>query len=292
MAPRRWSLRSRLLAWAALLGATLAILSITGCMERLFYYPQPGPTTTPATLRGVEDVWFEPADGTRLHGWFIPAAGGAEGAPSVLHVHGNAGNIESHVWFTEYLPASGFNVLVFDYRGFGRSEGTARRRGPLIADTNAALDALLARADVDPTRVGMYGQSLGGAIGLSVMADRPEIRAAVVESTFTSWREMASSAVAWGSEPGPVARVLAWLLIRDDHRPDRAVARIDRPILLLHGTADRTIPVAHGRRLAKAGRTIKLVELPGGDHNTLRETHPEIEQMVVAFLRGQLSAPR
>ena len=267
--------------------ALTGIAWVTGCMERLFYYPEAGPTPAPAEHPGAESVWFESADGTRLHGWFIPARSG-DGAPSVLHVHGNAGNITSHIWFTEYLPGAGFNLFVFDYRGYGQSAGRARRRDDLIADTSAALDALLARPEVDPDRVGMYAQSLGGAIGLNVMAERPEIRAAIVESAFTSWRDMAASAVARSGDPGPIARLAAAVLIRDHRRPDDAIARIDRPILLFHGDHDGLVPVEHGRRLAKACPTCRFVELPGGDHNSLRATNPEIEGQVIEFLTGHL----
>jgi dipeptidyl aminopeptidase/acylaminoacyl peptidase len=286
----QWALRPGVTA--AVVIALVAVVSATGCMERLFYYPLRGRTVPPPHLAGAESVWFRSADGTRLHGWYIAAGGAAPGdpVPSILHVHGNAGNIESHVGFTEYLPAAGFNLFIFDYRGYGQSEGRARRRGPLIADSEAALDALLARGDIDPSRVGLYAQSLGGAIGLNVMARRPEIRAAVVESSFASWRDMAASAVG-GRSPGLVSRFLASILIRDDHRPEDAVARIDRPVLLVHGTDDSIIPVSHSRRLAEAGPTAELVEIPGGDHNTLRWTNPEVEQLTIEFFERHLAPP-
>jgi dipeptidyl aminopeptidase/acylaminoacyl peptidase len=272
-----------------LLAATIGfILWISGCMEHMFYQPTAGPTPAPKNFAGAESVWFDSADGTRLHGWFVPAQDRPAGngrAPTILHVHGNAGNIESHAWFTEYLPAAGFNVFIFDYRGYGQSEGRARTRGPLIADTEAALDAILGRPDVDPDRIGMYGQSLGGSIGLNVMKHRAEIRAAVIESAFASWREMAACALG-GDGPNIACRSLAALLIPDTHRPDEAIAAIDRPILLLHGTSDSIIPISHSRKLVAAGKTnVQLVELPGGDHNSLRETHPEIEPIVIEFYR-------
>lgn len=274
---------------AAVLGASVFLLWLTGCMEQLFYHPTPGATHPPPHLSSAEPVWFESADGTRLHGWFIPAGGAlTDGrAPTILHFHGNAGNIESHVFFTQNLPPNGFNVFIFDYRGYGRSEGSARRRDALIADGHAALDALLARPDVDPTRIGMYGQSLGGAIALNVMADRPELRAAVVESPFASWRLVAANAVS-GDPPGILGRLLASVLIKDDRRPDEAIARIDRPVLLLHGTADTTVPVSHSRLLAAASPTTELVEIPGGEHNSLRDTHPDVDGLTIDFLRRHL----
>lgn len=295
----RKSISARLLRAAIIVVALGFVLWITGCMERMFYHPTREATPIPAELHkaGAETVRFKSRDGTGLYGWFVPArddgrretaSGNIAKAPTILHVHGNAGSILSHFWFTEYLPDAGFNVFIFDYRGYGESEGTARSRGPLIADTHAALDAILARDDVDPNRIGMYGQSLGGSIGLNVMAERKEIRAAVIESAFASWRDMAACAVG-GDDPNFACRSLASLLIPDSHRVDKAVAKIDRPILLLHGDKDSIIPVSHSRTLAKAGGTnVKLVELPGGEHNSLRESHPEIEGIVLEFFRAML----
>ena len=289
---RFWRPLRRVLSLILVLTLVGVLLNITGCMESMFFYPERGATPVPAEFKGAEKITFDSADGTELVGWFIPSQLSdtpAERAPTILHVHGNAGNITSHIGFTDYLPAAGFNLMIFDYRGYGESAGSARRRGPLLADTNAAIDNLLTRDDVDAQRIGMYGQSLGGAIGLSVMHDRPELRAAVIESAFSSWRGIAASAVG-GSSPGPIARFIAWALIRDHNRPVDAIAAIDRPILIIHGTDDSIIPINHGRDLAAAGPTAELWELPGGDHNSLRWTHPEIEQRVVDFFRQQLQA--
>ena len=116
------------------------------------------------------------------------------------------------------------------------------------------------------------------------------MRTAVVESTFTSWREMAASAIG-GDPPGPVSRFLAGVLIRDSHRPDEAVARIERPVLLIHGTGDSVIPIGHGRRLAAAaGPSLQFVEIEGGDHNSLHDTHPEVQTLVIRFFQEQLTA--
>jgi dipeptidyl aminopeptidase/acylaminoacyl peptidase len=279
----RRRLRGVVLRWGILLPALVAIFWLTGCMERLFYYPAGGATPVPHGLAGAESVWFDSADGTRLYGWFIPAADGTDpaAAATIIHAHGNAG---------EFLPAAGFNLFIFDYRGYGQSEGSARKRRDLIADTHAALDAMLARDDVNRGRIGLFGHSLGGSIGLNVMADRPETRCAVITAAFTSWREMAASAVG-GGRPGPIARVLAALFIKDSCRPIDAIARIERPILILHGDADRTVPVEHGRRLAAACSSAELIELPGGDHNDLRDTHLRAETEPIQFFRLHLVEP-
>lgn len=278
--------------WLALLLVTAVVLWSSGCMEFMFYQPAKAMTPPPSDrFPGAHLQWITTKDGLHLQAWFIPAYGvsrPATSAPTILHVHGNAGNMNSHVWFTEYLPAAGFNVFLFDYRGYGESQGAARKRGPLIDDTNAALDALLSRDDIDPNRIGVYGQSLGGSIALNVMADRPEIKAAVLESPFASWREIAANTVG-GDPPGLIARALAALLISDSHSPLAAIARCRQPMLLIHGDSDSIVPVSHSKRLAEAaGGGAELLIIPGGEHNSLRSTNPEIEQRVIDFFRSKL----
>jgi dipeptidyl aminopeptidase/acylaminoacyl peptidase len=276
---------------AILIAAIVFILWLTGCMERLFYYPTPGPTPPPLELGPVEPVSFESRDGTVLSGWFLPAQAASENEPAatIIHVHGNAGNILDHIAFTEYLPASGFNLFIFDYRGYGQSEGRAIRREGLIEDTHAALDAMLARDDIDPDRIGVFGQSLGGAIALNVMAERSEIRAAVIMASFTSWRDMAASAVA-GDPPAWPGRALAGVLIPDECRPIDVIQAIERPLMLIHGDVDAVVPVSHGRRLsAAAGANVEYHEIAGGNHNDLRWTHPEVDALTIEFFRRCLA---
>lgn len=292
-----WRIAYRVTRLVVLLAIVLLVLHFAGCMERMFYVPTRGPTPVPPQFAGAEAVQFNSADGTQLYGWFLPAQPNsadlrddAGRAPTILHVHGNAGNLLDHIGFTEYLPRAGFNLFIFDYRGYGQSQGVARSREPLIADTHAALDALLERADVDPQRIAMYGQSLGGAIGLNVMAHRPQIRAAVIESAFASWRDIAANVASQRDPPGLIGRALAALLIADTHRPDEAIAHINRPLLLIHGDGDNIVPVSHSRRLAAAaGKWAKLVELTDGEHNTLRNTHPHVDRLVIQFFREHLS---
>lgn len=280
---RRWVRR------IVLYGTLPAILWITGCMERFFYYPTAGLTVPPPHLDDAEDVFFESRDGTRLHGWFIPARGVAfpAEAPTVVHVHGNAGNIESHIGFSDFLPPAGFNLFVFDYRGYGQSEGSPWRRAALIEDANAAIDTLLTRTDIDRNRIVLFGQSLGGGIGLSTMATRQELRAAVIVSAFSSWRDVAANAIG-GDPPNFIGRTLARLFIKDGDRPIDAIRTIDRPILLIHGTADRTVPSSHSPLLADAAPQATLLMLEAGDHNTLRLTHPQMEEVIIAFLEASL----
>ncbi len=264
--------------------AAIVILRVSGCMERLFYHPTVEPTP-PASH--VEGVTFDSRDGTKLYGWWIPAKGriASEGpAPTIIHLHGNAGNIRDHEWFTQHLPPARFNVFIFDYRGYGQSAPGRLRRSGLLADAHGALDAVLSREDVDPAKVALYGQSLGGAVGIVLMAERMEIRAGVFETPFASWRGVAASVIG-GESPGFFARAVAWMFISDSQSPLKAIRSIDRPLLLFHGEADDIVPVAHSRQLAEAmGARCEIEVYPGGRHNTLKETHPEMAERMIEFL--------
>ncbi|MCW5775096.1 MAG: alpha/beta fold hydrolase, partial [Phycisphaeraceae bacterium] len=277
---RRAAVRNGLL----LVFAAIALgVGISGCMERLFFYPDRSPFTTPP---GVQDVNFTTADGLTLHGWFIPPRGrtpDATPAPAVLHVHGNAGNVSHHLVFCDFLAQEGFAVLLFDYRSYGRSDPGPLRRRRLLADAHAALDTLLARPEIDPSRVAVYGNSLGAVVALALAAERPEPRAVVSAAAFSRWQRVASD------HTGLLARALV------RHGLDAevsAAALADRPLLVIHGTADEIVPVYHAERIADSARAagvpVTVAILDGVDHNDLMVTR-EAQRAVADFLRRTLA---
>jgi len=249
---RRW--------WMSL--AALPLLLLGGCVQSMFYYPDRVHYETPDALGlRYENVRFTSADGTRLSGWFIPAAGRADpkaAKGTVVHFHGNAQNMSSHWRFVAWLPAQDYNVFVFDYRGYGESDGAPKPRG-VFEDSNAALDHVRARADVDASRLFVFGQSLGGTNAIAAVGsgNRAGVKAVAIESTFYSYRSIANDKL-----PG------AGLLVRDDYAASKFVAAIAPiPLLLIHGTADAVIPHHHSQRLlADAKEPKQLIEVPGAGH--------------------------
>ena len=270
--PGRRALRSAADVVAVLL-LIVAFAAVSGCCERLFYYPDDREYSTPAEagLRH-EAVEFRSADGTRLSGWFLPAVGAAKG--TVVHCHGNAQNMTSHWRFVEFLPRLGYNLFVFDYRGYGASDGRPTRQGT-FEDAEAAVAYVRSREDVDPERVGLFGQSLGGAIAVVVAARDPRIKGAVIDSAFSSHQAEAAHAL----RGNPVTWLLAWplsrLVIRSGLDPIDYVADLPpRPVLFVHGTADRVVPCEMTRELAeKAGRRAWLVD--GARHTAAVYVEPE-----------------
>jgi fermentation-respiration switch protein FrsA (DUF1100 family) len=249
-------MRRRLLLWTPIL--VLVILPFTGCLtlDRQFvYYPsrypegdwKPGGTE-------FEDVWFEAEDGTRLHGWFAEAK---NPRAVVLHMHGNAGNITHRAellrLFRDQLRVS---IFLFDYRGYGRSEGSPDEKG-ILADARAARAWLAGRTGVAETGVVLHGTSLGGGVAVDLAADGA--RGLILENTFTSVPDVAAHRAPFL----PVRRLLKTRL--------DSLARIGDyhgPLLQTHGDADSVIPFEQGQRLFEAANEPKqFLRVSGGDHN-------------------------
>jgi fermentation-respiration switch protein FrsA (DUF1100 family) len=260
--------------------------------DRLFYHPTWKEYDRPERLNlAYESVRFPTADGLQLHGWFFPAASPAAG--SVLHLHGNAGNITGHFHHVAWLPQAGWNVFCFDYRGYGRSPGRASRAGT-ITDAHAALDYLLSRPDVDPQRTVAFGQSLGGAVGIVLAAHRRELAGLAVDGAFDSYRGIAN----WHIRHNPILLVLAWwlprLLMTDGYDPIDDVARVSpRPLLIIQGTADRIVDPQTARRLYDAARRPKeLWLIDGADHyEALDELGEENRPRLLAFFKACVDRP-
>jgi dipeptidyl aminopeptidase/acylaminoacyl peptidase len=261
------------------------MIGIRALLEsRLFYYPDRAHFLKAPT---AEEVHFTTPDGLRLHGWFFRADStpGSPPPPAVVHAHGNAGNINWHTEFSSFLPREGISVLMFDYRGYGKSDLPKGRlaRADLVTDTKAALDYLASRPDVDPSRIGMYGVSLGGVIGLAAAADDPRARAVVSISAFSTWQGVVADHAG-----GLVSR-----LISGGSEATAAIARLaPRPLLIVHGQNDRIVPVDHAHKLKaaadQAGIPAEVIIDPAADHNDIVYVNRDLQQQIAAWLHKAL----
>ncbi len=243
--------------------------------EGLFFWPDRLDHGIAAALPvEPQDVRFAAPDGPRLHGWWLRAAGPRRGV--VVYCHGNAANITLHARYVGWLPAHGFDVLVFDYRGYGRSEGEPTRAG-LVADAVAALDLALRE---EPDRTLAFGHSLGGAIAVVAAAQRPAVRAVVAESTFPSFRAAARASAPWLTPLVPSVIALGC-------DPESVVGSLaPRPLLVIHGTGDPIVPVRLGRALFEAASQPKeFWEVEVADHFTpWKALGAAFETRIVDFL--------
>ncbi|MBT8437312.1 MAG: alpha/beta hydrolase [Gammaproteobacteria bacterium] len=232
-----------------------SVIGISGCTA-FFFLPLEKHYYSPSDLDlDYQDVYFSSLDGTRLHGWWLPAMGEATG--SVLFLHGNAENISTHIGNVMFLPPQGLNVFLLDYRGYGRSEGTAYLEG-LLMDVEAGLGQLLVHDKTD--NLAVFGQSLGAALAILVAAEssyKEDIAVLVADSSFTSFREITREKLSnhW----------LTWLFqwplamtVEDDYRPIDEISKLHpTAVILVHSKADLVVPFHHGESLYNTAREPK-----------------------------------
>ncbi len=241
------------------------IVFSAGCSS-LFFYPQKQLVDNPFVREfNPQDIFFKTHEGLTLHGWFFKAP-----APrgTILVLHGNAENLSTHVNGVLWLVKEGFNLFIFDYRGYGRSEGKPGIPG-IHLDAEAALETALALSDDDDTGVIVLGQSLGGAVAVHTVANfsrKNRIRALVVESAFSSYRRIAREKLSGFFLTWPFQYPLS-LLFRDDYSPVRWIGGVAPvPVLIIHGERDPVVPARHGRVLYDAAaepREFWLTKTPG-----------------------------
>lgn len=267
------------------IAALLASLLLGGCTS-MFFQPHRHLVLTPAQMGiAYEELRLRTEDGVALNAWFLPAKGPA--AATVLHLHGNAENISTHFTNVAWMPGEGFNVLALDYRGYGASEGQPSLAGAQ-RDIDAAMRALLARPGVDPGRIVVLGQSLGGALAIHYAAKgalRTRIRALVVDSAFSDYRAITREKLASFFLTWPL-QWLPWLTVDNDYSPAAAIGGIGPlPLVLIHGGSDVVVPAAHSRRLyALAGEPKELWIVPEAGHiQALRDE--AVRRRLAAFLR-------
>jgi len=274
---------------AACIAVTLLLIS-GGCANQLCYHPDHTVYSQPQQARPpAEVVHFASADGTQLTGWFVPALGPAKG--TVAHFHGNAQNLTAHFAFVDWLPAAGYNVFTFDYRGYGESAGAVDRDG-IDADGIAALRYLAARPGVDTNRIVVLGQSLGGAIALAALAEHPcRVRALALDSTFYSYRSVARDAMSHIFFYSLLRWPLSLVLVGDRRSPCDTLARLPpMPLVFIHGTADTVIPVHHSQELFAMAPEPKQLWLVDGQPHTGALLDPRLpyRQKLVEFFDAAL----
>jgi len=266
---------------------------LMGC-NAFFYYPSQEIFHTPNDF-GVayEDVYFLSKDGTELNGWFIPAVGSAKG--TVIHFHGNAENMTNHYLFVQWLPQEGFNLFVFDYRGYGASSGKPDRKG-MVEDSMASINYIRQRPDVDSNRLLIFGQSLGGTLALAAVAQgsKDGIHAVVVESTFSSYRSIAREKLSEFWPTWPFQWLLAWLLISDEESPLPILGKIAPiPLLVIHGDDDQTVSYNEGRQIYQKASPPKEFWTVAGGHHTEAFTRyaKEYRPRLIKFFEECLKNP-
>ncbi len=240
-------------------------------VDRLIFQPSPGVDVRPEEL-GVtaEEVFLETEDQVRIHAFYLAAPGASR---AMLFLHGNAGNASHRLPNAVDLLRLGTHVLLVDYRGYGRSEGSPTERG-VYADARAGLAHLLDARAIPEGRIVLFGRSLGGAVAVDLAQDR-RLAGVIIESSFSSLSDMARALM------GPL-KLLTQPLTRDRFDSLSKISRVQAPLLFFHGDRDTIVPLELGRRLFDGAPEPKAFEtIPGAGHNdtTLVGGRPYFERI-------------
>lgn len=220
----------------------LFLLCAQGC-SGLFYYPTRVLYSNPKELGVVfENHYFESEDGTRLHGWLLPRQTETPSAGLIVFFHGNAQNITSHFFNLQWLTEHGYELFIFDYRGYGLSEGKPHQAG-LVRDGRSAIEyAMKLQKEREAPHLIAYGQSLGGNVLMRVLEDfAPEqFSFTVLDSTFPSYQRIAALKLKtlW---PLIWLRPFVPLLVSDEYAPRQFFAKWTGPILVIRGEQDPVV---------------------------------------------------
>ena len=250
-ASRPWwrrQIRKRLLLYPLIF-----YVALIACQERIIFprhfAPAPDPSLRPAHAAIIQ---LQLEGGGQVPAWFFPVRtpGRPGPGPAVIVCHGNAEIIDQYTDIVAGYHRLGCSVLLPEYRGYGRADGSPSEAG-ILADMERFYDELISRADVDASRVVFHGRSLGGGVAAG-LCRRRKPAALILESTFTSVSAMARRFL------------VPAFLIRHPFRTDQVVADLHIPLLIFHGTDDRTVPVRHGRRLHDLAPSATYIEYAGG----------------------------
>lgn len=280
---RRWAHISAYLIVAFAL-VVLAFAVGLRWVERAITFRPERPTAAEQRIplpAGAEDVWFTAADGPRLHGWYFERTDDPNSG-TIIYFHGNGGNITNVGWLAQSLAKRGFNVLLFDYRGYGLSEGEATDEAGLYLDGEAALLYVVNEKHKVPERIILYGQSLGTTVATET-ATRCTCGALILESGFSSASSLASRVLPW---------LPRWLHFIGKNRFEsaRKLKAINMPVLVSHGDPDLTIPTDEGRALfAAANEPKKLLICPGAGHSVFSSAGPAYLDQLEQFLHAAVT---
>jgi len=263
------------------------LLSVTGCSSLLFY-PDPGLPFTPDKAHlEYRDVTLTTADGLRLRAWWLPAKAGVVVKGTVLHLHGNGGNLSGHLGASWWLPEQGYQVLMFDYRGYGLSEGEPSLPA-IYQDIDAAFDWLQKAPGVQGKPLVVLGQSLGGALVVHYLVERhPEyqsrLKALVLDDVPASYRSVGRDALGSSWLTWPLQIPLSWL-VPDSDSAIKAMPRLTGvPKLIFQSLDDPIVPLANGILLYQAAPPPRVLQLTRGAH-VQTFTDPTWRQVMLRYL--------
>ncbi|ALF55365.1 phospholipase [Nostoc piscinale CENA21] len=254
------------------------VVAIAYCSISLFlFFQQPKFIFFPSTViektpdsfnLPYQEVWLPVKTSLgkveKIHAWWIPA--NQPDAKVLLYLHGNGLNIGANIAHSQRFHQLGFSVLLIDYRGYGRSQGDFPNEMRVYQDAATAWQYLTQQQQIPPQQIFIYGHSLGGAIAIDLAVKHPQAAGLIVESSFSSIREMISTRKWFSIFPID-------LILTQRFDSIKKVPQLQMPVLFIHGTADSTVPAYMSQKLYDAAPEPKqLILVPNADHNNTAVT--------------------
>jgi uncharacterized protein len=246
------------------------IVAIRYMERKSLYFPMKHITNTPSSA-GLDyrDEYFETSDGKKIHAWFIPRT---DAELTVLFSHGNAGNIGHRLDKIKMLNDIGFNVFIYDYRGYGISKGSPSEKG-IYEDAYAAYEYLVYKLNVPNNNIILYGESIGGAVSIEVALNR-HVRGLITESTFTSVKDMVRAAFP----------LIPHFIFSSRFDSLSKISDIKCGKLIIHSIDDEIVPFSQGERLfAAAGEPKRFLRIRGGHNTAFWDSMKEYKEGIKSF---------
>ncbi|MFN6538741.1 MAG: alpha/beta hydrolase [Nostoc sp. EkiNYC01] len=258
---------TRSLLWAGIIAAFIYFaicLFLFMRQTRFIFFPSVVIEKTPEFFNlPYEEVWLPVAvkigKVEHIHGWWIKAK--QPNAKVLLYLHGNGINIGANIAHANRFYQLGFSVLLIDYRGYGRSEGSFPNEKRVYEDAATAWNYLVQQQEISPRQIFIYGHSLGGAIAIDLAVKHPQAAGLIVESSFTSIRDL----IAY--------RNMFWmfpvdLILTQRFESIKKLPNLKMPVLFIHGVDDLVVPSFMSQKLyAAAPEPKQLLLVPAAEHN-------------------------
>jgi fermentation-respiration switch protein FrsA (DUF1100 family) len=265
----------------SLLLILLLFLTLSGCrsVTSLYFYPQKTYFNDPAKFNiEYSEVKLKTADGETLVNWLFPAKGKIKGR--VVFFHGNAENISTHFASVHWLPEFGYDVLLVDYRGYGKSTGTPMLP-EVLGDMQLAYQWSIERSKEDHLPVFVLGQSIGAALTVISMSElESQPGCLVLDAGFASFKDMAKMSFQNSWLVWPLAYPASWL-IPDDFEPFSFAPKLKGKVLQLHSKSDHVVPFQQGQLLNTYFKNSEFKEISGPHIASFK--YPKNRKLVVNF---------
>jgi len=264
----------KFMGWIISLFVILVLLMVAlwALQPKLVYYPDKTIIVEPSSAGlKFENVFLDTSDGLKIHGWFIP---NEKSKKVLLFCHGNGGNISGRIGIIREFFDLGLSVFIFDYRGYGKSEGKPSEKGT-YRDVDAAWKWLTETKKYSKDNIYVIGRSLGGAVSLYI-TEKEKPAKLILDSTFLSVNDMAKKMFPFL----PVSLIPFY-----KYSNKTRIKSIDCPVLIIHSPDDNIIPYSHGKRLFELAKEPKtFLEIRGSHNNGFFESQEQYMKSVKEFL--------